>query len=139
MPEVLHATCVAIEDKGLLITGASGSGKSRLALQLMAFGAELVADDRTQIEAIEGRLIAMAVPTIEGLIEARGVGILNAVSRPEIAVTHVVDMDRTETERLPLERNLTLMGQSRPLFYKVEGIHFAASLWQLMRHGRSHR
>ena len=32
-----------------MITGASGAGKSALALQLIALGAELVADDRTEL------------------------------------------------------------------------------------------
>ena len=42
----VHATCVAVNGKGVLIVGASGSGKSTLALQMLAMGAELVADDQ---------------------------------------------------------------------------------------------
>ena len=46
---ILHATCVAVDGRGLLILGPSGSGKSALALQLIALGAQLVADDRTRV------------------------------------------------------------------------------------------
>jgi len=76
----IHASCVAVDGKGLLITGASGSGKSALALQLMAFGAHLIADDR-------------------------------------------------------VKRMITILGQNLPLFLKVEGLHFAPSLLQLLRSG----
>ena len=48
---MLHATTVALAGQGVLILGPSGSGKSGLALQLMAMGAELVADDRTIVTA----------------------------------------------------------------------------------------
>ena len=63
----------------LLILGASGRGKSALALGLMAAGATLVADDRTHLHARRRRqLVASAPAAIAGLIEARGIGILKA-------------------------------------------------------------
>lgn len=139
MAEILHASCVAIDEKGLLIIGSTGSGKSSLALQLIAFGADLVADDRTELRVEDGRVKASAVPSISGLIEARGIGILNATAISDVTISLAIDMDQVEADRLPVERKLTLMGQSCPLLYKVEGIHLAASLWHLMRHGRSHR
>ena len=46
---IVHASCVARDGRAVLIRGASGSGKSGLALQLMALGAGLVADDRTRL------------------------------------------------------------------------------------------
>jgi len=74
----LHATAVAFEGKGVLITGRSGSGKSSLALQLMAIGHTLIADDQTDVTRHADRLWASAPPSIKGMIEARGVGILHA-------------------------------------------------------------
>ena len=41
---LLHASCVAVAGRAVLITGPSGSGKSSLALTLLAHGAALVAD-----------------------------------------------------------------------------------------------
>ena len=54
----LHASCVAHAGKGILITGSAGSGKSFLALELLARGGRLVADDQTLLEMSQGHLIA---------------------------------------------------------------------------------
>ena len=137
MEQIVHASCVSVDCKGLLILGASGSGKSALALQLVALGAQLIADDRTKLTDTKGGLVASSPPAIRGSIEARGVGILQAPTAETATLRYVVNLDEVETQRLPEERNLTLMGHRYPLFYRVEGIHFAASLWLLMRHGRS--
>jgi len=114
--------------------GASGSGKSALALQLMAFGASLVADDRVILSSAEG-LWASAPEQIKDAIEARNVGLLNAPARETTKIDYVVDLDQTETDRLPRARVITLLGQELPLFLKVEGLHFAPSLMQLLRAG----
>ena len=45
--ETIHASCVAIDGRALLIEGASGDGKSDLALRLIDRGATLVSDDYT--------------------------------------------------------------------------------------------
>ena len=50
----LHATCVTLGDRGMLITGPSGIGKSDLALRLIDGGAKLVADD-AKAESSAGR------------------------------------------------------------------------------------
>ena len=73
---VLHASCVAIGGRGVLLTGASGAGKSDLALRLIDRGATLVGDDGVVIAARDGRLHAGPGPHIEGQIEVRGLGIL---------------------------------------------------------------
>lgn len=74
----LHATTVAIEGRGLVILGPSGAGKSTLALELMATGAVLVADDRTDLARQGDALIASVPQALAGRIEARGIGILGA-------------------------------------------------------------
>ena len=58
--DILHATCVAFGANAVLILGAAGSGKSALALQLMALGCDLVSDDRTAVVAEGAKLIAAA-------------------------------------------------------------------------------
>ena len=40
---IVHASCIAHHGRGLLILGPSGAGKSTLALEMMAYGAVLVA------------------------------------------------------------------------------------------------
>jgi serine kinase of HPr protein (carbohydrate metabolism regulator) len=56
----IHASCVSIEGVALLLRGPSGAGKSDLALRLLETGAELIADDRTQLRCEDGLLIATA-------------------------------------------------------------------------------
>lgn len=128
----LHATTVAVDGKAVVITGQSGSGKSGLALQLMALGAVLVADDRTIIDA---ELHATCPETIRGMIEARGVGILNA-PWCEANVALVVDLDTTEADRLPPIRHTLLLGRDVPLLHKVESVHFPAAIVHYLRYGR---
>ncbi|MCA0872736.1 HPr kinase/phosphatase C-terminal domain-containing protein [Seohaeicola saemankumensis] len=133
---ILHASCVALGRRALLITGASGSGKSSMALALMAHGAQLVADDRTVVTRQGDDLIAAAPPAIAGLIEARGIGILNADTIGATPLYAVLDLDQTETERLPGHRETTLLGQSVPLLLRVETPHFAAAVLQYLKAGR---
>lgn len=132
---VLHASCVALEGRGLLISGASGRGKSALALQLMAYGAQLVADDRVLLQLLDGQLIARAPEPIRGLIEARGMGLLHAQIRSPVPVTVLVDLDQTETDRLPRRQTTSLLGQSLPLVKHVDAPHFAPALMQFLRCG----
>ena len=91
---VLHGTCVAVADRAVLLLGASGSGKSSIALELIAHGAELVADDRVYLSAEGARLLARAKAGFEGLIEARGIGILRVPHVAEAEVSVVVDLNR---------------------------------------------
>jgi len=134
---ILHASCVAVDQSAVLILGLSGSGKSSIALQLMAFGAELVADDRTYIRAKEAGLLASAPQSIEGKIEARGVGILSAKAGKVARVQLVVDLAVEEQERLPQIRKYNLLGHSIPLLHNVKAAHFPAAILQFLKGGRS--
>lgn len=83
--ETMHASCVLIGDAGVLIEGASGAGKSDLALRLIDRGAQLVSDDYSFIQRQDGRLIASPPATIAGKIEVRELGIVempHAASAP---------------------------------------------------------
>ena len=132
----LHASCVALQDKGLLILGPSGSGKSALALQLMALGAVLVADDYTDLARGEGGVIARCPAALRGLIEARGIGILRADTVAQAPVALVVDLGRVETERLPPKRQFALLGLVFDLVLGQDGDHFPAAVLQALRAGR---
>jgi len=119
---------VAHGGKGLLILGKSGAGKSSLALAMIALGATLVADDRTDIAVLSGQLIASAPEPLQGMIEARGIGLLRMPYRANVALMAAVDMDQTESERLPPPRQMELMGQQLELIHGSHYLHFPAAL-----------
>ncbi|WP_111732134.1 HPr kinase/phosphorylase [Roseovarius amoyensis] len=133
---VLHASCVAIDGRAVLIRGASGSGKSGLALQLMALGAGLVADDRTRLWRNGAALMADAPATLRGRIEAREVGILTAPAAGPAEVVLVVDMDTVETDRLPPMRRMPIHGVGLPLVRKSHLAHFPAAILTYLKGGR---
>ncbi len=132
----VHATCVAVQGRGLLIIGASGSGKSSLALRMMALGADLVADDRVDLSRDEGEVIADAPQRIAGLIEARGIGLLRATPCGPVALGYVIDMDQTQTTRLPEPVTLQLLRHEIPLLFGTGVPNLAEALMQLLKMGR---
>ncbi|HEX8216466.1 MAG TPA: HPr kinase/phosphatase C-terminal domain-containing protein [Allosphingosinicella sp.] len=113
MSETVHASCVAIGGRGVLLFGASGRGKSDLALRLIDRGAGLVSDDYTLVRAWEGRLYGSAPPAIAGKLEVRGVGIAAIESIAEAPVCLVVELD-SEPERLPEPHRRSFLGQELP-------------------------
>lgn len=133
---LLHAGCVALEGRGLLILGPSGVGKSALALELMAFGARLIADDQVLLAAEQGRLIARAPDPISGLIEARGVGLLRAVADQQAELVLAVDLGQREPERLPPRRRFHMLGCDLPLVLGAGQGHLGPALLQYIRAGR---
>ena len=133
---ILHASAVSCAGKAVVFTGQSGSGKSGMALEMMALGGVLVSDDRTVVSLEQGQVYASAPVAIKGLIEARGVGILSAQSVGPVAVSLVVDMSILETTRLPPERETIILAQSLPLLYKVESRYFPAAILQYLRQCR---
>lgn len=98
--ETLHASCVALDGRAVLLCGLSGSGKSDLALQLIDRGFVLVADDQTIIRRQGTRLLASVPSTIAGKIEIRGVGIVTMPTTADAQVALVVDLT-SDIERLP--------------------------------------
>jgi hypothetical protein len=96
----IHASCVALGGKGVLLLGPSGAGKSDLALRLTDRGATLVADDRTILFIAKGALHAKAPASIKGLLEIRGLGIVKRPVRGSIKIALVVRLGR-EGARLP--------------------------------------
>lgn len=135
--EILHATCVAVGDRGLLILGRSGSGKSSLAIRLLSLGARLISDDRTRVERVGDRLRASCPnPDLAGLIEARGVGVLRAPARTSVFLTLAADLGQTETDRLPSRRSVTILGVPLSLVLQVQNDHFPDALMLYLRHGR---
>ena len=123
--KLLHASCVSIAGRGVLLRGASGSGKSDLALRLIMSGpwrgerapARLVADDQVVLLRRGESVVAQPPPAIKGKLEVRGIGIVDVASVDEAEVRLVVDLvAREEVERLPdSNRAMTLLGIDIPL------------------------
>lgn len=136
--DTIHASTVAINNQAVVIRGASGSGKSGLALQLLALGAGLVADDQTTIWRQDDCVMADAPESISGKVEARGLGLLHAPSVGPCKVGLVVDLDQTEPERLPPFRETQLLDHPITLIRKSGFNHFPAAILLYLRHGRWH-
>jgi serine kinase of HPr protein (carbohydrate metabolism regulator) len=98
MSEAVHASAVLVAERGVLIRGVSGAGKSLMALALVArvrrdggFAA-LVADDRVWLETANGRLIARGAPKLAGLCERRCQGLIEAPYEAEAVLRLIVDL-----------------------------------------------
>jgi len=117
----IHATCVVLGGKGALLRGEPGAGKSDLALRFLSMfagdGAALVADDQTVLSREGGRLYAHAPKATAGLIEVRGIGIVEVahLARAELALVAELAAGE-EIERLPDPAPRTaLLGVELPL------------------------
>lgn len=107
---IVHGSAVAFAGRAVLILGTSGSGKSTLALALVGRGGQLVADDRVILTRRSGGLVVSSPPTIAGLIEARGIGLLRLTPVPEAPLVLAVDLDRPPAARLPQPVTITHLG-----------------------------
>lgn len=110
----LHATAVSLGGKAVLLTGASGRGKSDLALRLIDRGAVLIADDQVELSAQDGCLFAAPPATIAGRIEVRGVGIVTMPFARDVPVALLIDLGGAP-ERLPEPRIHMLGGVAVPM------------------------
>lgn len=112
---LLHGSCVAIGEQGVLIRGASGSGKSDLALRLIDGGGELVADDYVEIGVEEAGLVARAPDPLAGLLEVRGLGLMRLPYRPCAPVALGVELiEHTQMERMPKPCRMEVAGVAVP-------------------------
>ncbi|MGD0189655.1 MAG: serine kinase [Rhizomicrobium sp.] len=132
----IHASCVVLrgagtafgapEDAGVLILGATGSGKSDLALRLIERGAALVADDRVELFVRDEQLWCRAPPNLTGLLEVRGVGIVSLSAFSEVAVALAVEAVAPDavtrlpqTEQFCPPRQLALAPHLRPTLIRI--------------------
>ena len=123
----LHASAITIEGQGVLIRGPSGSGESDLALRLINDGAELVGDDRVNIECVENYLNLSAPDSLKGLIEVRGVGVVNIGAADKAPLKLIIELKPGENiERLPEPSEETLEGVVIPVLdldpFKVSSV-----------------
>jgi serine kinase of HPr protein (carbohydrate metabolism regulator) len=94
----LHATAVIHGESGVLILGPSGSGKSALALALMARATSagafcaLIGDDRVFVRKAGERLIAWGAANMAGVIERRTAGLVAVRHEPVAIVRLAVEL-----------------------------------------------
>ncbi len=76
-PKNLHGVFLNIFNKGVLLTGKSGVGKSECALALLDRQHQLICDDAPFFEVKNRSLIGTAPKEIFSLLEVRGLGVIN--------------------------------------------------------------
>lgn len=122
--------------RGALFLGASGSGKSTLALELMAKGAELVADDIVCLRIEDDKIFMAAPPKGSGLIEARGLGVFQLPSVDFAPLHLVIDLDREPISRLPAPHGFTFDEITAPLYHGKGVAGLASVVFLALKHNR---
>jgi len=114
-PKVLmHGVFLDVLGLGVLITGASGLGKSELALELISRGHGLVADDAVELLRTAPSVIQGQCPELlQNLLEVRGIGLLDirtifgetSVRRKKTLrlIVHLTQAKPESFERLPID------------------------------------
>ena len=104
----IHATTISYKNKGIMIIGESGVGKSDLALRMITQKkAKLVADDRTEIAIKNGKIYAYCPDNIKNMLEVRGIGIVPIKTKKSAKIALVVELvdDIKKIERMPEKEN----------------------------------
>jgi serine kinase of HPr protein (carbohydrate metabolism regulator) len=103
-----HACALEIHQKGILIKGVSGSGKTSLCLGLLEqaerrqIGCFFITDDQALISFKSGKIFASAPESIQGLVEIRGYGIIPYSNKTRTEISLVVELvDDATVERMP--------------------------------------
>ena len=77
---IVHGTALALNDRGILLLGQPGSGKSDLALRLIDSGAKLIADDAVLLTASDkpqlGRCLLSPLAGASGKLMVGAIGIV---------------------------------------------------------------
>jgi len=114
-PLWLHASCVELNQAGVVLLGPSGSGKSDLALRLIDGGARLVADDRLAVMRADEQLLGRPAAALAGLLEVRGFGIVRLPYGAVCRLALAVDLDPgVRPDRLPEPAPFLLLGLALP-------------------------
>lgn len=108
----VHASCVVIGEAGVLILGASGAGKTSLALDLVEATtrtgrfARLVSDDRTLLRKIGTRIVARPHARIAGQYELRGHGVIQGAHENAVVIRLAVWCSAEDGLRFPEQQDL---------------------------------
>lgn len=123
----IHACLLEIYGLGVALMGESGIGKSEVALDLIKKGHRLIADDRVDVTNVRGKLIGTCPESIYGMMEVRGIGIINIQKMFGVnaldkksklnLIIKLVNFDAsTPLERIGMKtEHYSLLGESVPL------------------------
>ena len=134
---VIHATCVDINSSGVLIVGRSGSGKSSLAINLLALGSTLVADDQCELVKKNNRFRISKPASLPSSIEIRGIGLVSVPMVVETSLDWVINMDEAETERMPNLRFTEIDGYRVPTVFGKNMDELASRIYVLVSNALS--
>jgi HPr kinase/phosphorylase len=123
-----HGVVLSVCGEGVLLGGASGLGKSGIALELIARGHQLVADDAPLLHRLAGtdRLFAVSPPLLADLLEVRAAGILDisklfgddatlAVAPVDLCIDLVRDFQPAAEQRLQaFQSRINILGVEIP-------------------------
>ena len=128
----MHATCVDVNGSGVLIVGHSGSGKSSLAINLLALGSKLVADDQCELVKKNKKFCVFKPVSLPNSIEIRGVGLVSVPMVVETSLDWVVNMDEAEKERMPDLRFTEIDGYKIPTIFGKNMDDLASRIYVLV-------
>ena len=128
----MHATCVDVNGSGVLIVGHSGSGKSSLAINLLALGSKLVADDQCKLVKKNNSFCIFKPASLPNSIEIRGIGLVSVPMVVETSLDWVVNMDEAEKERMPDLRVTEIDGYKIPTIFGKNMDDLASRIYVLV-------
>ena len=129
---IMHATCVDVNGSGVLIIGRPGSGKSSIAINLLALGATLVADDQCELVRKNNRFYIYKPASLPESIEIRGVGLVSVPMVGKTSLDWIVNLDEVETERMPNLRFTEIGGYRVPTVFGRDMDDLASRIYVLV-------
>ena len=126
-----------INGSGVLIVGSSGSGKSSLAINMLALGSKLVADDQCELVKKNNRFSVSKPASLPKSIEIRGIGLVSVPMVVETSLDWFVNLDEADKERMPDLRFTEIDGYKIPTVFGKNMDELASRIYVLVSNALS--